>query len=87
MRILIVSCTTSSSEPYYSEVASSILKIINNQTIISDTELVVIQRNSFNLIDYLYELDTSHINPAAIHNFEAIDLFFIIGNKNVHPWN
>jgi hypothetical protein len=35
----------------------------------------------------LYELDTSHINPTSIHNFEAIDLFFVIGNRNIHPWN
>lgn len=87
MRLLIVSCSQSNTEPYYLQMFNLIVKIINEQNIISDTELVVIQRNSANLVDYLYELDTSHINPTAIHNFEAIDLFFVIGNRNIHPWN
>jgi hypothetical protein len=69
MRILIVSCSQTTSESYYKDILNLILKTINTQNIISDTELVVIQRNSQNLIDYLYELDTSHINSSAIHNF------------------
>ena len=87
MRILVVSCTATNNDPYFKDMASLIVKTIDRQTAIADTELVVIQRNARNLVDYLYELDTSHINPNAIHNFEAIDLFFVVGNRNVHPWN
>lgn len=54
MRILIVSCGISTTEPYFVEVSSLILGIINKQNVISDTELVVIQRHSQNLTDYLY---------------------------------
>lgn len=37
MRVLIVSCTPNTSEAYFTEIATSIVKVMNTQTVVSDT--------------------------------------------------
>ena len=43
-------------------------------------------RDSSNLDDYLYELNSQYLNEDALKAFDTLDFVFIDGDANQLPW-
>lgn len=63
-----------------------ILKIFLRQKELLDTETEFFIRDLSNLDDFLYESDSIYVSPEAARLFNFLDMIFIQGESNLHPW-
>ncbi|KAL4441119.1 hypothetical protein ABPG74_002069 [Tetrahymena malaccensis] len=89
MRILIVNGYQKTREGFqkFSDFQYNIVKIMQEQKELVDTETEYLIRDKDNVEDFLYEIESSYLKKEAASNFDSLDIIFITGDANVRPWS
>jgi hypothetical protein len=62
-------------------------KIFQDQKLLIDNHIEYYVRSFNDLSDFIYEANSNHQLKESLNNFNSLDMIFVVGQKNLTPWD